>query len=70
MTNSPDTPTSEEMHAKNEALHLEKSLLHVADLETQIQSVSQEEHDKIFRKVDLRLMPMLMALYLVANLDR
>ncbi|KAL2864089.1 major facilitator superfamily domain-containing protein [Aspergillus lucknowensis] len=32
--------------------------------------LSQEEHVKTFRKVDFRLMPMLMALYLIANLDR
>lgn len=65
-----DSPNSEEMGTKQEALHLEKSFQNATDLETQIQSVSQEEHNKIFRKVDIRLMPMLMALYLVANLDR
>ncbi|KAJ0418910.1 major facilitator superfamily domain-containing protein [Aspergillus carlsbadensis] len=32
--------------------------------------LSPEEHGKTFRKVDFRLMPMLMALYLIANLDR
>jgi hypothetical protein len=30
----------------------------------------QDKHAKVFRKVDFRLMPMLMALYLIANLDR
>lgn len=30
----------------------------------------QTAHRKAFRKVDFRLMPMLMALYLIANLDR
>lgn len=30
----------------------------------------QTAHKKAFRKVDFRLMPMLMALYLIANLDR
>lgn len=29
-----------------------------------------EKHVKTFRKVDLHLMPLLMALYLVSNLDR
>lgn len=29
-----------------------------------------EDHTKAYRKVDWRLMPMLMALYLIANLDR
>jgi hypothetical protein len=28
------------------------------------------EHKKVFRKVDLRLMPTLMSLYLIANIDR
>ena len=28
------------------------------------------EHKKVFRKIDLRLMPMLMSLYLIANIDR
>jgi hypothetical protein len=31
---------------------------------------SQKDHKKAFWKVDWRLMPMLMALYLIANLDR
>jgi hypothetical protein len=30
----------------------------------------EDEHAKVYRKVDWRLMPMLMALYLIANLDR
>jgi hypothetical protein len=28
------------------------------------------EHKKVFRKIDWRLMPMLMSLYLIANIDR
>lgn len=32
--------------------------------------VSPEQHAKTFRKVDWHLMPMLMALYLISNLDR
>jgi hypothetical protein len=28
------------------------------------------EHKNVFRKVDLRLMPTLMSLYLIANIDR
>ncbi|KAJ8110811.1 hypothetical protein OPT61_g6440 [Boeremia exigua] len=33
-------------------------------------SQNTKEHNKVFRKIDWRLMPMLMALYLIANLDR
>jgi hypothetical protein len=32
--------------------------------------MGQKQHNKAFRKVDWRLMPMLMSLYLIANLDR
>ncbi|KAL5340963.1 major facilitator superfamily domain-containing protein [Aspergillus crustosus] len=35
-----------------------------------IHEFPQGDHKKAFRKVDFRLMPMLMALYLIANLDR
>ncbi|SPO06785.1 related to permease of the major facilitator superfamily [Cephalotrichum gorgonifer] len=35
-----------------------------------LDEVSKEQHAKTFRKVDWHLMPMLMALYLIANLDR
>lgn len=67
--NGHDTPTSE-VNTKTEAMHLEKSLYNAMDLDAQIEQVTRAQHKKIFRKVDLRLMPMLMALYLVANLDR
>lgn len=65
-----DTPASEQPNTKEQALHFEKPFQDASDLEIQLQSVSQEEHNKIFRKVDIRLMPMLMVLYLLANLDR
>lgn len=35
-----------------------------------LDEVSHEQHVKTFRKVDWHLMPMLMCLYLIANLDR
>ncbi|CAI6013959.1 unnamed protein product [Clonostachys chloroleuca] len=51
--------------------HLEKRQqagLH--DAVTGFEGMSPEQHSKTFRKDDLRLMPLLMALYLIANLDR
>lgn len=38
--------------------------------EEALDDVSPEQHAKTFRKVDWHLMPMLMALYLISNLDR
>ncbi|KAJ4298004.1 hypothetical protein N0V90_005903 [Kalmusia sp. IMI 367209] len=55
-----------------EIIHLESSLragLIVEDAQF-LHNFSHERHTKVFRKVDVRLMPMLMALYLVSNLDR
>ncbi|KAL2848910.1 major facilitator superfamily domain-containing protein [Aspergillus pseudoustus] len=49
-------------------MHVEMSQKGVQD-DSEL-DLSREEHDKTFRKVDWRLMPMLMALYLIANLDR
>lgn len=34
------------------------------------EEVSPEQHKAMFRKIDVRLMPLLMMLYLIANLDR
>lgn len=54
-----------------EVAHLEKRQqagLH--DAVTGFEGMSPEQHSKTFRKDDLRLMPLLMALYLIANLDR
>jgi hypothetical protein len=52
--------------------HLETHL--AAGLEVQdaqfLHDFPKDKHTKVFRKVDIRLMPMLMALYLVSNLDR
>lgn len=56
---------------KLDVSHMEKSLqLDTASEEAHPDELTKEEHDKTFRKVDLHLMPMLMALYLIANLDR
>lgn len=38
--------------------------------EEALNDFSPEQHAKTFRKVDWHLMPMLMALYLISNLDR
>lgn len=35
-----------------------------------VRDYQKADHDKVFRKVDWRLMPMLMSLYLIANIDR
>lgn len=55
-----------------ETSHLEKSLqAGLTHDEAQfIHDYSQKDHDKVFRTVDWRLMPLLMSLYLIANLDR
>jgi hypothetical protein len=55
-----------------EAAHLEHSLRAGLsyDEATYVHEYDQEAHSKAFRKVDWHLMPMLMALYLLANLDR
>lgn len=58
---------------KLEVAHMEKSLKADSASEEAAphpDELTKEEHDKTFRKVDLHLMPMLMALYLIANLDR
>lgn len=55
-----------------ETSHLEKSLqAGLSHDEAQfIHEYSQKDHDKTFRSVDWHLMPLLMSLYLIANLDR
>ena len=55
-----------------ESAHLEHSLRAGLSHEEAhfLHDFPEKEHDKIYRKVDFRLMPMLMALYLIANLDR
>lgn len=56
---------------KLDVSHIEKSLqLGIAHEEVHPDELTKEQHDKTFRKVDFHLLPMLMALYLIANLDR
>lgn len=56
---------------KLEVSHIEKSLqLDDAPKEVHPDELTKEQHDKTFRRVDFHLLPMLMALYLIANLDR
>lgn len=51
--------------------HIEKPIDDATlDEFAQLDEVSPEQHRKTFWKVDWHLMPMLMALYLIANLDR
>lgn len=55
----------------NDASHIEKPTdVETVDEFSGLDEISHEEHVKTFRKVDWHLMPMLMALYLIANLDR
>jgi hypothetical protein len=74
-TQKPESPETIEVDEKAlyvEAAHLEHSLragLSYDDA-TYVYEFSKKEHNKAFRKVDWRLMPMLMSLYLIANLDR
>ena len=55
-----------------ESAHLEHSLKAGLshDDASFLHEFSPEDHKKAYRKVDWMLMPMLMALYLIANLDR
>lgn len=65
----------EEVDAKSpniDPAHLEHSLRAGLSYEeaTYVYNFPTKEHKKVFRKVDWHLMPMLMSLYLIANLDR
>lgn len=51
--------------------HVEKYLSDgAAASEVHPDEVSPQQHKAMFRKIDIRLMPLLMMLYLIANLDR
>jgi hypothetical protein len=65
-------PPSDEKPPAIESNHLEHSLQAglSPDDAAFLHEFPQGAHKKVFRKVDWRLMPMLMALYLIANLDR
>jgi hypothetical protein len=69
MTSNNEDSSFPAAHQKEgHAVHLEMS--QKGDPVDSELDLSPEEHGKTFRKVDFRLMPMLMALYLIANLDR
>lgn len=55
-----------------DSLHLEDSLARGLSQEDAVflRDFSKAEHKTVFRKIDWRLMPMLMSLYLIANIDR
>lgn len=59
------TPQLKDAHT----MHVEKPHESAHD-ETELEELAHVEHVKTFRKVDWRLMPMLMALYLISNLYR
>lgn len=65
-------PVSDEKAPVIESAHLEHSLQAGLSYDDAafLHEFSEEDHKRAFRKIDLRLMPMLMALYLIANLDR
>lgn len=55
-----------------DSMHLEHSLASGLSQDDAIflRDFPGAEHKKVFRKIDWRLMPMLMSLYLIANIDR
>lgn len=55
--------------SKRSISHVEKAL-DTSSEDIHPDELSEEESDKTFRKVDFHLMPLLMGLYLIANLDR
>ena len=63
---------ADEKTAYVQSAQLEHSLAAGLSFEeaTYVQEFSKKAHNKAFRKVDWRLMPVLMSLYLIANLDR
>ena len=65
-------PVDDEKAPAADSAHVEHSLKAGLsyDEATLVRDFPQDQHNKAFRKIDLRLMPMLMSLYLVANLDR
>lgn len=55
-----------------DSVHLEHSLASGLSQEGAefLRDYPKAVHNKVFRKIDWRLMPMLMSLYLIANIDR
>ena len=55
-----------------DSMHIEQSLANGLSQNDAafLRDFPSAEHKKVFRKIDWRLMPMLMSLYLIANIDR
>lgn len=68
-TKDPSNPMSQSK--ESDVSHVEtSSQAKPIDDDVQVDAVSHKEQAKTFRKVDWHLMPLLMALYLISNLDR
>lgn len=67
-----EAPELEDKLPQVESAHLEHSLKAGLsyDEANLVHDFDKKDHERAFRKIDIRLMPMLMALYLIANLDR
>lgn len=75
MTNPERIPVSDLADEKVpvvDSMHFEHSLANGLSQTDAVflRDFPETEHKKVFRKIDLRLMPMLMSLYLIANIDR
>lgn len=69
--NTEGSPAPVPCNKDTEISHMEtSSQTKPIDDEALVDDVSPEQHKKTFRKVDWHLMPLLMALYLISNLDR
>ena len=55
-----------------DSMHIEQSLASGLSQNDAVflRDFPSSEHKTVFRKIDWRLMPMLMSLYLIANIDR
>lgn len=55
-----------------DSMHIEQSLASGLSQDDAVflRDFPRTEHKTVFRKIDWRLMPMLMSLYLIANIDR
>jgi hypothetical protein len=68
----PDDKSADEKALAVDSVHVEHSLASGLSQDDAIflRDFSGAQHKKVFRKIDWRLMPMLMSLYLIANIDR
>jgi hypothetical protein len=67
-----DTKQVDEKVPVVDSMHIEQSLASGLSQDDAVflRDFPGAEHKKVFRKIDWRLMPMLMSLYLIANIDR